>query len=113
MSRKFGGFGGGNMNQMLKQVKQMQNELLKAQETLKNTEFEGIAAGGMVSIKLTGNFELKSLKIDKNLVDPEDVELLEDSIIAAYNDAAKKVQEANDENFGGLAGGLNIPGLNL
>ncbi len=81
---------------------------------MKIMEFEGTAAGGLVKIILNGNNEMKSIKLNKDIVDPADIELLEDSIVAAYNDAAKKTNEASEKNLGGISGqlaGLNIPGL--
>ncbi|MBP7653624.1 YbaB/EbfC family nucleoid-associated protein [Candidatus Dependentiae bacterium] len=114
MSKKFHGGMGGGMPNLMKQAKKMQEDLAKAQESLKSSEFEGTAAGGMVKLILSGDGELKSIKINKDIVDPNDVELLEDSIIAAFQDGNKKLSQATEQNFGGLTkglGGLNIPGL--
>jgi DNA-binding YbaB/EbfC family protein len=120
MSRKFrgarpgGSGGGGNMNNILKQAQKFQEELLKKQNDLKNTEFTGTAAGGMVTVVLSGDNSVKTIKLNPDIVDPDDIELLEDSIIAAFNDAQKKITEETEQNMGGIGqqlGGLNIPGL--
>ena len=82
-----------NMNQMMKQVQQMQAEMAKAQEQLKNEVVEASAGGGMVTVKVTGELELKELRIDPEAVDPEDVELLQDMVQAAVNEAIRSAQE--------------------
>ena len=108
-----------NMNQMLKQVQQMQAEMVKAQEGLKNEIVEASAGGGMVTVKVSGELEIKDLVIDPEAVDPEDVEMLQDMVLAAVNEALRSAQElaANRMNSvaglggaGGL-GGLGLPGL--
>jgi len=114
MARQFNGFGGGNMQHMMKQAKKMQADLLKQQEDLKASEFEGTAASGLVTVKINGANEVKSIKLSRDIVDPNDIELLEDSIVVAINDAVKKCNEASEKNLSGIAGGLsglNIPGL--
>jgi DNA-binding YbaB/EbfC family protein len=108
-----------NMNQMMRQVQQMQADMLKAQEELKNEVVEASAGGGMVTVKVSGELELKELTIDPEAVDPEDVELLQDMVQAAINEGLRAAQElaANKMNAatGGLggAGGLGglLPGL--
>jgi nucleoid-associated protein EbfC len=108
-----------NMNQMMKQVQQMQAEMMKAQEALKNEVVEASAGGGMVTVKVTGDLEVKEVAIDQEAVDPEDVEMLQDLVLAATNEALRSAQElaANRMNSvaglggaGGL-GGLGLPGL--
>src|SRR3954471_17200009 len=108
-----------NMNQMIKQVQQMQAEMMKAQEQLKNEVVEASAGGGMVTVKVTGDLEVKEVVIDPEAVDPEDVEMLQDLVLAATNEALRSAQElaANRMNSvagmggaGGL-GGLGLPGL--
>lgn len=101
-----GGFGGGNMQQLLKQAQKMQQDMLKAQEELAATEVTGTAGGGMVEITMAGDKTMTAVKIDKNAVDAEDVEMLEDLIVAAYNDALAKAQELSQEMLGPMAGGL-------
>jgi DNA-binding YbaB/EbfC family protein len=106
-----------NMNQMLKQVQQMQAEMMKAQEGLKDEIVEASAGGGMVTVKVSGELEIKDLTIDPEAVDPEDVEMLQDMVLAAVNEALRSAQElaANkmQQATGGLggAGGLGLPGF--
>jgi nucleoid-associated protein EbfC len=111
---------GPNLNQLLKQAQQMQAEMAKAQEQLKNETVEASAGGGMVTVKVTGDLELTEVKIDPEAVDPEDVEMLQDLVLAATNEALRSAQElaANRMNsvagLGGGAGGLGglgLPGL--
>lgn len=106
-----------NMNQMLQQVQKMQADMAKAQEELKNEIVEASAGGGMVTVKVTGEMEVQSITIDPEAVDPEDVEMLQDLVLAATNEALRSAQElaANRMNAaaGGLGGlgGLGLPGL--
>ena len=112
-----------NMNQMLQQVQKMQADMAKAQEDLKNEVVEASAGGGMVTVKVTGDLELKDVTIAPDAVDPDDVEMLQDMVLAATNEALRSAQElaANRMNAaaGGLAGlggpeglgGLGLPGL--
>jgi DNA-binding YbaB/EbfC family protein len=107
-----------NMNQMLKQVQQMQAEMMKAQEGLKDEIVEASAGGGMVTVKVSGELEIKDLTIDPEAVDPEDVEILQDMVLAAVNEAIRAAQElaASKMNqatggLGGPGGGLGLPGL--
>ena len=99
-----------NMNQMLKQVQQMQAEMMKAQEQLKDEIVEASAGGGMVTVKVTGDLELREVKIDPEAVDPEDVELLQDMVLAAVNEALRSAQELAANKMGQAAGGLGGPG---
>lgn len=96
---------------MLQQLQQMQSRLMKAQEELATTEVEGTAGGGAVKVVMNGHRELKGLTIAPEAVDPDDVETLQEMIVAAFNDAARKAQELSEAKLGGLTGGLNIPGL--
>ena len=109
-----------NMNQMMKQVQQMQAEMMKAQEGLKDEIVEASAGGGMVTVKVSGELEIKDLVIDPEAVDPEDVEMLQDMVLAAVNEALRSAQElaANkmQQATGGMGGpgglgGLGLPGL--
>jgi nucleoid-associated protein EbfC len=109
-----------NMQAMMKQVQKMQADMMKAQEELKNEIVEASAGGGMVTVKITGDLELREVRIDPGAVDPDDVELLQDMVQAATNEAIRSAQElaANKMNAaaGGLAGpgglgGLGLPGL--
>jgi DNA-binding YbaB/EbfC family protein len=106
-----------NFNDMLKQVQQVQQEMEKAQEQLKHETVEASAGGGMVTVKMSGELELLELKVDPGAVDPEDVELLEDMVQAAVNEAIRAAQELAASKLGaatgglGGAGGLGLPGL--
>jgi nucleoid-associated protein EbfC len=103
---------------ILKQAQQMQAEMVKAQEDLKNETVEATVGGGMVSVKMSGDLELQEIKIDPEAVDPEDVEMLQDMVLAAVNEAIRAAQElaASKMNqatggLGGPGGGLGLPGL--
>jgi DNA-binding YbaB/EbfC family protein len=103
-----------NLNKMLKQVQQMQADMMKAQEQLKDEVVEASAGGGMVTVKISGDLELREIKIDPEAVDPEDVELLQDMVLAAVNEAIRSAQELANRKLGGLSGGLGdlgLPGL--
>ncbi len=103
--------GGKNMQQLMKQAQKMQQEMMKSQEELENKTFTASAGGGMVKVEMNGKHELISLKIDPQVVDPEDVEMLEDLILAAIQEAGNSVTEASNETMGKLTGGMKIPGL--
>ncbi|RJQ45837.1 MAG: YbaB/EbfC family nucleoid-associated protein [Gaiellales bacterium] len=100
-----------NMGKMMKQVQQMQKQMEKAQEELANEEVEASAGGGMVTVKVSGDLSIKSIKLDPEAIDPEDPEMLEDMILAAVNEAMRAAQELASKKMSGLTGGLNIPGL--
>lgn len=100
-----GGFGGGNMGNLMRQAQMMQQKMQEAQEELANTEVIG-AASGMVEVSMQGDRTLNSITIKPEAVDPSDVEMLEDLIVAAFNDALKKVEELSQELLGPLAGGV-------
>ncbi len=102
-----GGFGGMNINQLMKEAKKMQADIEKSQTELAVKEFEASAGGGAVSVKVTGQKEIKELKIEKDVVDPEDVEMLQDLIITCINQAFKQVDDAQASSMGKY----NIPGL--
>jgi DNA-binding YbaB/EbfC family protein len=99
-----------NLNQMMRQVQQMQAEMMKAQEELKNEVVEASAGGGMVTVKISGDLELKELRIDPEAVDPDDVELLQDMVQAAVNEAIRSAQELAATKMGAATGGLGGPG---
>ena len=103
-----------NLGQMMQQVQQMQTEMAKAQEELKNEIVEASAGGGMVTVKVSGDLELKELRVDPEAVDPDDVELLQDMILAAVNEGLRSAQERAASKMGQAAGDLGelgIPGL--
>src|SRR5437588_2199652 len=103
-----------NMQQMLKQVQKMQEDMMAAQESLKDEVVEASAGGGMVTVEVTGDLRVKSVKIDPQAVDPEDVELLQDMVLAAVTEAMRAAQELASSKLGGITGGLGglgLPGL--
>ena len=103
-----------NMQQLLKQAQKMQQDMIAAQEALKHEVVEASAGGGMVTVEVTGDLAVKSIKIDPQAVDPEDVELLQDMVMAAVNEGLRAAQELAASKLGGLAGGLGglgLPGL--
>lgn len=102
-----GGFGGMNINQLMKEAKKMQADMEKSQEEIAVKEFEATAGGGAISVKISGTKEIKEIKIKKEVVDPEDVEMLEDLIITCINEAMRKVDSETASQFGKY----NIPGL--
>ena len=102
---------GGNMNNMIRQAQKMQQDMLKMQEEMEQTEFEASAGGGVVTVKMSGKKELVSVNIKPEAVDPDDVEMLEDLILTAVNDAISKVDAANTSKMSSITGGLNIPGM--
>ena len=99
-----------NMQAMMKQVQKMQADMVKAQEELKNEVVEASAGGGMVTVKISGDLELRELRIDPEAVDPEDVELLQDMVQAAVNEAIRSAQELAASKMGAATGGLGGPG---
>ena len=100
-----------NINKLLKQAQRMQSQMVKAQEELAKQEIEGSAGGGMVTLKLNGSGELQSLKIKSEVVNPAEVEMLEDLIVAAYHTALDKVKETTSGMMSNITGGMQIPGL--
>ncbi|MGI6077328.1 MAG: YbaB/EbfC family nucleoid-associated protein [Fastidiosipilaceae bacterium] len=108
---RFGG-GGGNLNQLMKQAQKMQEEMAKAQEEIANLEVEGSSGGGMVQVKINGDHRIIELNIEPEAVDPDDVDMLEDMVIAAINDAMNKLDKASEERMGSVTGGLpGMPGM--
>jgi len=103
-----------NLSQMLKQAEQMQARMAEVQEQLGRVELTGVAGGGMVEVTLSGKGEMRGVRIERSLVDPEEKEVLEDLIVAAHNDAKSKVEAHLAEEMSKLTGGLNLPpGLKL
>lgn len=106
-----GGMGGGmNMN-MIKQAQKMQQDMLKMQEEMESKEYDATAGGGMVKAVVNGKHELLSLMINPEAVDPEDVEMLQDMVVAAVNEAMRKGEAEAAQNMSKLTGGLNLGGL--
>ena len=106
-----GGFGGGNMNNLMKQAQKLQKEMEEMQKNLENSEYKASVGGGAVVVKVSGKKEVTSIKIKEEVVDSDDVEMLEDLVLSAVNEALKKAEEASSNQMGKLTGGLNIPGL--
>ena len=106
-----GGMGGGmNMN-MIKQAQKMQQDMLKMQEEMESREYDATAGGGMVKAVVNGKHEVLSLTINPEAVDPEDVEMLQDMVVAAVNEAMRKAEAEAAQNMSKLTGGLNLGGL--
>ena len=107
------GYGGGgqNMNALIKQAQQMQEKMAEYQEQLGDRSFEVSAGGGAVSVVMTGKKELRSIKLSPDVVDPDDIEMLEDLIVAAVNEAARTVEETTAKEMDGITGGMNLPGM--
>lgn len=103
--------GMGNMQGMMKKVQKMQAEMQKLQEELKTRTVDASVGGGVVTVVMNGEKEVQSVKIDPAAVDPEDVEMLEDLIVAAVNEAAHKVDDMMGQEMGKVTGGLKLPGM--
>ena len=105
--QNFGGFGGGaNMQQLMRQAQKMQQQMQEAEEKLEAAEYEAASGGGMVQVKVSGKREILSLTIDPQVVDPEDVEMLQDLILAAVNEALRKGEENRETVMGRMAPGM-------
>ena len=107
------GMGGGpqDMNSMIKQAQKMQEDMAAIQEELDAREYDISAGGGAVTIKITGAKEVKSIDIQPEIVDPDDIETLADVLTAGINEAIRKVEETNNEEMGKITGSLNFPGM--
>ncbi len=101
----------GNQKDLMRQMQQMQDRLAKIQDELANETVEGTAGGGAITVTMTGQQKVQGVAIDPSVVDPEDVEMLQDLILAAINDAQTKSQQLAESRLGALTGGLKIPGL--
>ncbi len=100
-----------NMQQIMRQAQKMQKKMEEAQEEAANQVVEASAGGGMVSVKVNGKQELLEISIEKDVVNPDDVEMLQDLIVAAVNEGMKKSQQIMQDKLQGITGGLNIPGM--
>ena len=105
--------GPNNMNQMLKQAQKMQEDMAALQEDLDSRQYEVAAGGGAVKIKINGKLEVSSVELDPDVVDPDDVETLQDILTAAMNEAIRKVNDTNSEEMGKITGSLNMGGLGM
>ena len=110
-----GGHGGFDVNALMKQAQQMQEQMLQAQEKLKDETVEASAGGGMVKVKMGGDLTLREIAIDPEAIDPEDVEMLQDLVLAATNEALRSAQDLASSKLGGITGGLGggLGGLGL
>lgn len=109
MARRGGGFpGGGNINNLMKQAQKMQKQMEQAQADLEERDFTATAGGGAVSVVISGKRELKSIEIDREVVDPEDVEMLQDLILAAVNEGLKQVDAFSQQSMSYFTGGFGI-----
>lgn len=106
-----GGFGGGNMNNLMKQAQAMQKKMEDMQKETEASEFEATAGGGAISVRVNGKKEVLGISIKPEVVDPDDVEMLEDLVMGAVNEALRKAEEETASKMGKITGGLNIPGL--
>ena len=118
MAKKFGSFKASNggakkssPNDMMKQAQKMQQDMAQLQEELEQQEFEVQSGGGMVTVKINGKKEIQDIVIKPEAVDPDDVEMLQDLLIVAMNEALAKVEEATEAEMGKITGGMSIPGL--
>ncbi|TRW26059.1 YbaB/EbfC family nucleoid-associated protein [Criibacterium bergeronii] len=109
--RGFPGVMPGNMNNMMKQVQKMQKDMQKMQEEIAQKEVDATVGGGMVKVVANGKKEIVSISINKEAVDPDDVEMLEDMVLTAVNQALEKVDELTNSSLGSITGGLNLPGM--
>ena len=113
MAKRSGGFPGmgGNMNQLMKQAQKMQKQMEETTKALEESTYEATAGGGVVKVVVSGKKEVVSVHLEEEVVDPDDVEMLEDSVLSAINEALKKADEETSSKMGKLTGGLNIPGM--
>ena len=105
------GGGGGQLNQMMKQMQKMQADMAAAQDALAEATTEGSAGGGMVKVVVTGTGDVQSVHISPDVVDPDDVEMLEDLVLAAVTDGLRRAHEMQGESMGNVTGGLDLGGL--
>ena len=113
MAKRSGGFPGmgGNMNQLMKQAQKMQKQMEETTKALEESTYEATAGGGVVKVVVSGKKEVVSVHLEEEVVDPDDVEMLEDLVLSAVNEALKKADEETSNKMGKLTGGLNIPGM--
>lgn|SRR5690625_2754916 len=102
--------GMGNMNQMMRQMQKMQRQMLKAQEELHETQFEASVGGGMVTVVANGKKEIVDVQIQEEVVDPDDIEMLQDLILSAVNEVMRQIDEKTEATMGQFTKGLNLPG---
>ena len=111
---KRGGFQGGmpgNMNNLMKQAQRMQRQMEESQKEMESREYTAKAGGGAVEATVTGSKELKAIKISKEAVDPDDVEMLQDMIVSGVNEALRKIDEMTEREMSKITGGMKLPGM--
>ena len=113
MAKRSGGFPGmgGNMNQLMKQAQKMQKQMEETTKALEESTYEATAGGGVVKVVVSGKKEVVSVHLEEEVVDPDDVEMLEDLVFSAVKQALEKASEETSEKMGKLTGGMNMPGL--
>ncbi|NMP37399.1 MAG: YbaB/EbfC family nucleoid-associated protein [Clostridiales bacterium] len=111
MKARIPGAGGDNRANMMKKIQDMQEEMARVQAEVEASEFTATSGGGAVEVKVNGSHEILSINIKPEIVDPDDVELLSDMIVAAANEAMRKASETMEQSMGRVTGGLNIPGI--
>ena len=113
MAKRSGGFPGmgGNMNQLMKQAQKMQKQMEETTKALEESTYEATAGGGVVKVVVSGKKEVVSVHLEEEVVDPDDVEMLEDLVLSAVNEAMRKADEETANKMGKVTGGMNIPGL--
>ena len=102
---------GFNMQQMMKQAKMMQKKMAEVQEELKNMEFEASSGGGAVKVKVNGDQEILEIKLNNEMIDADDLDMVEDMVMVAINDALKQSKDESKNKMAGLTGGMDIPGF--
>ena len=107
------GYGKQNVNELMKQAQQMQEQMQQKQAELEETEYSATAAGGMVAVTMRGDYQVTGVKIKPEVVEPDDVEMLEDMVAAAVNEAVRTVKESAEAELGQISGEFNLPGLGL
>ena len=111
LPKGYGGGGASNMNGLMKQAQKMQEEMARAQAELEEREFTATSGGGAVTVVVSGKKELKSLTIEPEVVDPEDIEMLQDLVLSAVTEALRQVEETSNEEMSKITGGMNLPGM--
>ncbi len=103
--------GGMNMNSLMKQAQKMQENMAKAQEELEKKEIEVTAGGGAIKVKINGKKEIQAIELSQDVVDPDDIEMLQDLIISAINESIRQIEELSSNEMGKLTGGMGLPGM--
>lgn len=102
-----------NIQGLMKQAQMMQKKIQEEQQRLEQEEFEGVSGGGMVKVVINGKFNMQKINIDKNIISPDESEIIEDLIVAAFNDAKAKAENKMSESMSSITGGLNLGGMKL